>query len=168
MKISEILLPQFDEEIKSTRRVLERVPLDKPDWKPHDKSMSLVRLAGHVAELPTFISTIIRTENLELSTSNMKPFIPSSNAELLSNLEKNAEDTRSAICGASDANLGKHWSLTFHGKPVFEGTKSLLVPTTLGHLVHHRAQLTVYLRLLEVSVPGVYGPSADEMAQFAG
>ncbi len=167
MKISEILLPQYDEEIKSTRRVLERVPIDKADWKPHNKSTSLVRLAGHVAELPTFITTIIRTENLELSNSGMKPFIPSSTAELLSTLEKNAAETRNAISGASDVDFAKHWSLTFHGKPVFEGAKSLLVPTTLGHLIHHRGQLSVYLRLLEVSVPGVYGPSADEMGQFA-
>jgi uncharacterized damage-inducible protein DinB len=167
MKISDILLPQYDEEIKSTRRMLERVPQDKADWKPHDKSMSLQRLAGHVAELPNFISTIIRTEKLELSTSGMKPFLPTSNADLLSALEKNAADTRSAIAGATDADLAKHWSLTFHGKPVFEGVKSLLVPITFGHLVHHRGQLSVYLRLLDVSLPGMYGPSADEMAKFA-
>jgi uncharacterized damage-inducible protein DinB len=167
MKISDILLPHYDEEIKNTRRLLERVPLERASWKPHDKSMSLGQLAGHVAELPNFISTIIRTETVELSTSGMKPFRPSSNPELLAGLDKNAADTRNAISSASDADLAKHWSLTFHGKPVFEGVKSLLVPTTIGHLVHHRGQLTVYLRLLGVSLPGMYGPSADEMAQFA-
>lgn len=166
MKISEMILPEYDLEVVNTRKLLERVPQDKFGWRPHEKSMTLGHLSGHVAELPTFLSTIIRTDNLELSTSRLRPFKPTSTAELVEVFNKNAADARQTIVDVSDADLGKDWRLTFKGASIYEGPKSLLVPNTLGHMIHHRGQLTVYLRLVGVALPGMYGPSADEMTAF--
>lgn len=166
MKISEMLLPEYDLEVANTRKLLERVPQDKFTWKPHEKSMTLGHLAGHVAELPTFLSTIIGTQNLELSTSGLRPFEPTSTSELVEVFGKNAAQTRQAIAEVSDSDLANDWQLTFKGASVYGGRKSLLLPNTLGHMIHHRGQLTVYLRLLGVAFPGMYGPSADEMAMF--
>src|SRR6185312_5336238 len=167
MSTAAYLLPQYDTEIQSTRRVLECVPEDRFGWKPHAKSSSLGQLAGHVADLPNFLATMITTDELELSTSNFKPFLPDSRAALLAHLEKSAAGARGLIAGASEDHLAKKWTLRFKGQEVFGGPRTLLLPTTLGHLIHHRGQLTVYLRLNEVKIPGVYGPSADEMGAFA-
>jgi len=168
MKISEMLLPEYDLEVVNTRKLLERVPQDKFTWKPHEKSMTLGQLAGHVAELPTFLSVIIRTEKLELSNTDLRPFQPASTAELVEVFNKNAVDTRPTIAEVSDSDLGNEWQLTFQGASVYGGRKSLLLLNTLGHMIHHRGQLTVYLRLVGVAFPGMYGPSADEMGIFEG
>lgn len=168
MTISEMILPEYDLEVVNTRKLLERVPQDKFAWKPHEKSMTLGHLAGHVAELPSFLSTIIRTENLELGTTALRPFKPTSTAELVEVFNKNAAETRQVIAGVSDSDLGTDWQLTFKGSSVYGGRKSLLLPNTLGHMIHHRGQLTVYLRLVGVTFPGMYGPSADEMGAFEG
>lgn len=167
MKLTDLLLPQYDQEVRNTRRILECIPEEKLGWKPHEKSMTLGHLAGHVAELPSFLSTIVETDDLELATSGLKPFVPASRGELIAQFDKNAAQTRKVLLGASDEHLSKKWTLTYHGKEVFGGPRKELLPTTLGHLIHHRGQLTVYLRLNNVVFPGVYGPSADEMAAFA-
>jgi len=161
-----LLLPLYDQEIENTRRILKVVPEDKFGWKPHEKSMTLGRLASHVAELPNFLTTIIQTEQMELTTSDMKPFSPTTRAEMLEGLEKRASEARQAIAKASDEHLAKPWRLTFKGQEVFGGIRNLLLQTTICHQVHHRAQLTVYLRQNNVAFPGVYGPSADDMAAF--
>jgi uncharacterized damage-inducible protein DinB len=166
MKVNELLLPLYDQEIENTRRILKVVPEDKFGWKPHEKSMTLGRLASHVAELPNFLTTIIQTEQMELTTSDMKPFSPTTRAEMLEGLEKRASEARQAIAKASDEHLAKPWRLTFKGQEVFGGIRNLLLQTTICHQVHHRAQLTVYLRQNNVAFPGVYGPSADDMAAF--
>lgn len=162
MKASELFLPHFDVEMQSTRRVLERVPEDKFGWKPHAKSTSLGQLSGHVAHLPTFLATMITTDEVEFDPSSFKPVIPASRAQLLEEFEKNAATARKTITGASEEHLAKKWALKMNGREVWGGPRTLLLPMTLAHLVHHRAQLTVYLRLNDVPVPGVYGPSADE------
>jgi len=166
MKVNELLLPHYDQEVKNTRRILEVVPDDKFSWKPHEKSMSLGRLASHVAELPNFLTTIIQTDGMELTTSNMKPFSPANRAEMLAGFEERASEGRKAIANSSDEHLAKSWRLTWKGQEVFGGVRSLLLQTTICHQVHHRAQLTVYLRQNNVVFPGVYGPSADEMGAF--
>lgn len=168
MKISEMILPEYDLEVVNTRKLLECVPQDKFTWKPHEKSMTLGHLAGHVAELPTFLGVIIRTERLELSTTDLRPFQPTSTTELVEVFNKNAVDARPTIAEVSDSDLAKEWQLTFKGASVYGGRKSLLLSNTLGHMIHHRGQLTVYLRLLGVAFPGMYGPSADEMEMFEG
>jgi uncharacterized damage-inducible protein DinB len=166
MKVNELLLPHYDQEIQSSRRILEVVPDDKFGWKPHEKSMSLGRLASHVAELPDFLKTIIKTDEMELTTSGMKPFSPATRAEMLDGFEKRAAEARQAITNSSDEHLAKPWRLTFKGQEVFAGIRNLLLQTTICHQAHHRGQLTVYLRQNQVVFPGVYGPSADEMAAF--
>ncbi|HWY71702.1 MAG TPA: DinB family protein [Terriglobales bacterium] len=166
MKVNELLLPHYDQEVQNTRRILEVVPVDKFAWKPHEKSMTLGRLASHVAELPNFLATIIQTEEVELTTSDMKPFSPATRAEMLAGFEKRAAEARQAIANSSDEHLAKPWRLTFKGQEVFGGVRNVLLQTTICHQVHHRAQLTVYLRQNNVIFPGVYGPSADEMAAF--
>jgi uncharacterized damage-inducible protein DinB len=165
MKVNELLLPHYDQEVQNTRRILAVVPDDRFSWKPHEKSMSLGRLASHVAELPNFL-TIIQTDGMELATSNMKPFLPATRAEMLAGFEERATEARRAIANSSDEHLAKSWKLTWKGQEVFGGARNLLLQTTICHQVHHRAQLTVYLRQNDVVFPGVYGPSADEMAAF--
>lgn len=166
MKVNELLLPHYDQEIKNTRRILEVVPDDKFAWRPHEKSMTLGRLASHVADLPNFLTTIIQTDEMELTTSGIKPFSPVTRAEMLGGFEKRATEARQAIANASDEHLAKRWRLTYKGQEVFAGIRNLLLQTTICHQVHHRAQLTVYLRQNDVVFPGVYGPSADEMGTF--
>ena len=166
MKVSELLLPHYDQEMKNTRRILEVVPEDKFGWKPHDKSMMLGRLAAHVGDLPRFLTTIIQTDGMELTAGQQKPFSPVTRAELLAGFEDRASEAHDAIARSSDEHLAKRWSLTFKGQEVFAGVRHELLQTTICHQVHHRAQLTVYLRLNDVILPGVYGPSADEMGQF--
>lgn len=166
MKATELLLPLYDQEVQNTRRILQVVPVDKFPWKPHEKSMSLGRLASHVAELPNFLTTIIQTEEMELANSNFKPFTPDTQAELLAGFEERATEARQAIANASEERLAKPWRLTFNGQEIFGGIRNLLLQTTICHQVHHRAQLTVYLRQNNIVFPGVYGPSADEMAAF--
>jgi len=167
MKVSELLLPHYDDEVKNTRRILQVVPEEKFGWKPHEKSMTLGRLAAHVGDLPNFLTTIIQTDQMELTTAGIKPFQPTTRTELLKGFEQRAVEARKAIADSSDEYLAKRWSLTFKGREVFAGVRTLLLQTTICHQVHHRAQLTVYLRLNDVVFPGVYGPSADEMKAFA-
>ena len=162
MTYSQILLPEFNQEMTSTRKMLERVPDGQFDWKPHPKSMALGRLASHVAELPSWATMTINTEKLEL-TPDFKPFSAGSTAELVSTLDKYAEEARTAIAGATDEALAVNWSLVFNGHTVMTMPRSaVLRSVVMNHLIHHRAQLSVYLRLLNVEIPGMYGPSADE------
>lgn len=163
MTISEMLLPEFDEEMKNTRKLLERVPEDKLAYKPHEKSMALGRLASHVAELPGWSSRVMGSDVFEVQ-QGQKPFSAQSRQELLEKFDESVAEGRKAIASASDEHLAKIWSLQFGGKPVFTLPKSAVVRNMMmNHLIHHRAQLGVYLRLNEVEIPGMYGPSADEM-----
>jgi uncharacterized damage-inducible protein DinB len=166
MPISQMLLSEFDHEMASTRKLLERVPDGKFDYKPHEKSMTLGRLAGHVAEVPSYATATIRMDKLEL-TGSEKPFTATSKKELLESFDKYVVEARQAISTASDEDLGKIWSLRFGGKDVFSMPRiGVLRSMVMNHLIHHRAQLQVYLRLNNVEIPGMYGPSADEMKNW--
>ncbi len=166
MTISEMMLPEFDQEMANTRKLLERVPEDKLAWKPHEKSMALGRLASHVAELPGWAVNTIRQDSLNI-TPDFKPTVASSRKELLEIFDKNAVEARQAIAGASDAHLQKIWSLQFDGKTVFSMPRAaVLRGPVMNHLIHHRAQLGVYFRLNNVPIPGMYGPSADDPRMF--
>ena len=161
MTISETLLPEFDQELANTRALLECVPEDKFAWKPHAKSMSMGRLASHVAEMPNWAVYAIKQDSLEL-TPGQKPFNAATKKELMDSLATNAAAARAAIAGASDEHLGKTWSLIFGGTPVLTMPRAAVLRTVVfSHIIHHRGQLTVYLRLNEIPVPGLYGPSAD-------
>jgi uncharacterized damage-inducible protein DinB len=162
MTISQMLLPEFDQEMAITRKFLERVPEDKFSFVPHPKSMPLGRLASHVAEAPGWAVFTINQDMLELGPGN-KPFVAGSVAELLTVFDKNAAAAREAIAGATDEHLSKNWKLVFGGQTMFELPRvAVLRSMVMNHTIHHRAQLGVYLRLNDVPLPATYGPSADE------
>ncbi len=163
MTISEVLLLDFDAEIKNTRRTLERIPENDPVWKPDEKSMAIGRLALHTARLPEFCTNMLTTEVMDMATRKFPDFTFESTAHLLTELDRTSSEARSHLQGASDADLQKNWKLSFGDKVFVDAPRMFLYRTMfLNHLVHHRAQLGVYLRLLKVPVPGLYGPSADE------
>jgi len=163
MNIGELLLLDFDPEIDSTRRTLERIPENDPQWKPHPKSMAIGRLALHVARLPEFWTRILTTSELNMAHEKFPDIIFESTAHLLSELERTAGEAKSQTAKASDDHLRATWKLSFGDRVIFEAPRMLLYRTVfLNHVVHHRAQLGVYLRLLNLPVPGLYGPSADE------
>jgi uncharacterized damage-inducible protein DinB len=169
MPFSETLLPEFDEEMKNTRKLLECVPDGNFDYKPHPKSMALGRLATHVAEIPSWTGYTLDLEVLELQP-DFKPTLATSRAELLQILDKGAAEAREKIAAASDEDWGKIWTFKYGGKTIMSMPRSAVMRgTIMNHLIHHRAQLGVYLRLNEVAIPGMYGPSADDQkAQAAG
>jgi uncharacterized damage-inducible protein DinB len=166
MSISEILLPEFDQEMANTRRMLERVPVDKADWKPHEKSMTLGRLAGHIAELPSMGVSVIKTDVFDLTqrmSGGHQPYVARSSDDLLRTFDSNVAEVREAIAGASDQHFNQVWSMQFGGKTLVSGPRMPMIRSIfINHIIHHRAQLGVYLRLNDIPLPGLYGPSADE------
>ena len=168
MALSEEILREIDSEMASTRKTLERIPEDNLTWKPHEKSMILGRLAAHLAELPGMGVRIIQTDEFDLSKrpqGNMapKPLVAESQKHVVELFDKNVAATRAAIAGASNADLQANWTIRFGEKKIFEGPRiGALRRMMLNHMIHHRAQLGVYLRINNVPVPSVYGPSADE------
>jgi uncharacterized damage-inducible protein DinB len=167
MLINELLLLEFDEEIKKTRATLERIPADKEDFAPHPKSMPLGKLAPHVAQLAGFGLTVLTTPELDFAKSSYKPVPFESSAQLVQVLEEGAAKVRTALQNTPDEAWRENWKLSFQGKPIFDGSRFLAYRQMfLNHLVHHRAQLGVYLRLNEKPVPATYGPSADDTMGF--
>lgn len=166
MPISQALLPEFDHEMATTRKVLERVPEDRPEWRPHPKSMTIARLAGHVAELPFWAAQGIKHDSLDMMPGGKRAWEPGmmkSRQQLLESFDKVVAEARAAIAGASDEHLLKPWTLLNNGRAILTLPRvAVLRSFVMNHLVHHRGQLTVYLRLNDVPVPSVYGPSADE------
>ena len=166
MAISEALLPEFDQEMANTRKNLERVPEDKLGWKPHEKSGTMGWLATHVAEIPGWAVTAIETDSLDLAPPGgpvYQPRVASTRAEILAIFDKNIAAARAAIAGASDGHLMKPWALLKGGSMVLTMPRAVVLRSfVMNHMIHHRAQLGVYLRLNDVPVPAVYGPSADE------
>lgn len=164
MSLSEQLLPEFDVEIANTRKMLAVVPDGKASWQPHTKSMTLWRLANHVAELPGWGKTTLEMDAFHMSGKDYTPAPEGTTADLLATLDKSAAEARALLAAASDEKMLSDWSMTYDGKPVMSGKKiEIFRGTVLNHLIHHRGQLSVYLRLLDVEIPGMYGPSADEM-----
>ena len=162
MPLVDALLPEFDHEMATTRKVLERVPEDKFQWKPHVKSFSLGELATHVANLPTWGTETLTKSEIELTGTQPASALPSKK-ELIAAFDKNVAETRAALTGKTDAELLAIWSLKRGGKTIFSMPKTAVLRSfVLSHLIHHRGQLCLYLRLLDVPVPSVYGPSADE------
>lgn len=165
MAIKDGLLSEFDHEIATTRKVLERVPEGKPEFKPHDKSMAMDRLAGHIAELPGWAKETMLQDSIEMggAAAGAGPLKMTSRKQLLEEFDKRAAAGRAAIASASDDAFMKPWSLIAGGKAVFTLPKiAVLRGFVMNHMIHHRGQLSVYLRLNDVPVPSIYGPSADE------
>ena len=166
MAIRDALLPEFDQEMASTRKTLERVPEDRFEWSPHEKSGTMGWLASHVANIATWATLTINQDELDMAPGG-KPVdpapAPQTVAELLAMFDTNAADARAAIAAASDEELVKPWSLLQNGQNMMALPKvAVLRSFVMNHLIHHRAQLGVYLRLNNIPVPAVYGPSADE------
>lgn len=167
MSLSELLLPEFDAEMKTTRTMLERVPEDKGDFTPHPKSMPLNKLAPHVAELAGFGLTILTTPELDFSKSSRQPVPFESANQLVKVLDEGAAKVRAALKNTPDEAWTQNWKLSFQGKPIFDGSRFMAYRQMfINHLVHHRAQLGVYLRLNDKPLPSTYGPSADDRMGF--
>ena len=160
MSMADALLAELAEEMKTTRRCIERVPSEKGDWKPHPKSFSLAHLTQLVSSMPGWITKIMQGRNIDLSEgpgySNQKT------ESLLQQFDKHVAEARAAITAAKEEDYAKPWELTMGGKVLMSLPRGVVVRQTVNHLVHHRGQLTVYLRMLDVPVPSIYGPSADE------
>jgi len=167
MTIAEILLQDFDHEMAGTRTTLERIPSDKPDFKCHDKSMPMGRLAVHVASLPRFGTTILTTPGMDLATTQFPSLVYESREKLLETFDSLAAEARAALVKSSDADLQKNWKFSFGDKLIAAVPRSAAYRSMFfNHLIHHRAQLGVYLRLNDQPVPPLYGPSADDSMGF--
>ena len=164
MTLAESFLAEFEAEAANTRRMFESVPDSKLGWKPHDKSMTLGRLAGHTAELAGWMVNTIELDSYTADPATYKAFEASSQKDLLATFDSYVSEARKGITGAADDHLQKLWTLTIAGRQVFCMPRhAVLQSFLLNHMIHHRGQLSVYLRLLEVPVPGMYGPTADEV-----
>jgi uncharacterized damage-inducible protein DinB len=162
MRIVDSIIGELDQEAATTRRVLERVPNERLGWKPHTKSMTLGELALHVATTPAEISEFLLKTTFELPDFGAQP-TTASNAELLAAHDKSVAQAKTRLRDFDDAALMETWSLTKGGKTLFSAPRiGVIRAILLNHWYHHRGQLSVYLRLLDVPVPSIYGPSADE------
>ncbi len=162
------LIAELQMEAAATKKMLERVPTDNNDWKPHDKSMKIGNLANHVAELPGWIAMTMTTDELDLSKMDYKPKISQSTAELLGKLDENVNKAVAALENSTDDDFHKMWTLRNGDKVIFAMPKiAVLRAMAFSHHYHHRGQLSVYLRLLDIPVPGMYGPSYDDMNAMA-
>jgi uncharacterized damage-inducible protein DinB len=162
MTISETFLPEYDQEMASSRKFIERVPDDKLTWKPHEKSMTLGRLASHMAEMAVWAEHSVNLDRLVLGPE-MRPFNAASRAELLETFDKNVPIARAGIERTSDEQFAKIWELEYQGQVMISMPRiAVLRGVVMNHMIHHRGQLSVYFRLNDIPVPGVYGPSGDE------
>jgi uncharacterized damage-inducible protein DinB len=161
--IAQSMLGEFDHEMTNLRKVLERVPEDKPDFAPHPKSMGMARLAGHLAELSEWLSMTLATDELDFATGDYKPFVPASRTELLARFDQGVAAARQALAGATDEQMMGSWSLKNGSQVYFTMPRVAVIRSMVfNHIIHHRAQLGVYLRMNDIPVPGMYGPSADD------
>ena len=162
MSIAEGLLPEFDQEMASTRRLLERVPSDKGRWKPHPKSFALGHLAQLVAWMPGWVGNALKETELNLAAAPGYSY--ETTETLLALFDRNVNESREALKAARDADFAVTWSLKHGDRVLFSAPRAVIVRNTISHLIHHRGQLTVYLRLNDVPIPSIYGPTADEKA----
>lgn len=163
MNAIDLLTNEIERESKTTQKILARIPEDKWDWQPHEKSSSLKKLATHIAQLATYPQIIATTEYLDFAEGTIQPLNIEKAAELVQFVEDETKKTVHALQQLDEMDLDKKWTLKKGGHVIVEGTKGTLLRTMgLSHLYHHRGQLSVYLRLLNVPIPGMYGPSADD------
>jgi uncharacterized damage-inducible protein DinB len=171
MTIAQSMLPEFDQEMQSTRKVLERVSDEKWDWKPHEKSGTVGWYAWHISNLPGWITMTIKTTELDVAPKDGAPPSqpkPENRQEALAQFDKEISEARAALSTVSDADLMANWSLLMGGQTLFTMPRvAVLRGMVMNHLIHHRGQLTVYFRMLDIPVPGLYGPSGDEK-EFGG
>jgi uncharacterized damage-inducible protein DinB len=166
MQISELLLPEFDQEMASTRKVLERIPNDKLDWKATPKSNTIGWVGSHLVEIPFWVEGTLSGDSWDIQPPGGEPYrtpMLTSKEQMLAEFDKHVAGARAAIAKTSDEEFFKEWSLLMEGKPLFTMPRYTVIRSfVINHTVHHRAFLLSYLRLNEVPIPGMYGPSADE------
>lgn len=165
MPIKDALLPEFDHEMGTTRRLLERTPADKFAWRPHEKSMRLGQLAGHLANIPLWMDAILQHTvfNLEDAGEDTRPPMPESVARLLSEFDGKVKTARSGLAGTGDAEMLAPWTFRKAGQEVFTMPRVAAIRSfVMNHSIHHRGQFSVYLRMNDIPLPAMYGPTADE------
>lgn len=159
----EALNAEFAREAEATRRLLERLPADQLDWRPHAKSFTARALSSHIVDCVAWADAIFGGDELEFDPATYRPFEAASTADLLATFDAKVADCRHLLARAGEADLQQSWRLTVLGRVFLEKPRSAVFrDISLSHMIHHRGQLSVYLRLLDVPVPGVYGPTADE------
>jgi uncharacterized damage-inducible protein DinB len=157
------LVREFGHETETTRKHLERLPDDRLDWRPHDKSFTARALGSHIVECVGWTDSIFSGDEFNFDPATYKPYLAASVADLLKTFDDNVARGKHAMAGVADGDLMKPWRLKMRGNVRFEKSKAdVFRDFTLSHVIHHRGQLSVYLRLLDVPVPGSYGPTADE------
>lgn len=162
MSMIQMFLKELNAEAKTTRKMLPLIPDDKYDWQPHPKSMTMRRLATHIAELPSWITMTLTTSELDFASSPYKPEIINSTAELMIFFERTLADGQAHLEAAKEEQLSDSWTLR-NGKDIYStSSKAEVLRMVYSQIIHHRAQLGVYLRLLNIPIPGSYGPSADD------
>lgn len=166
MTLIDLLLKEIEQEVQTTRKMLNIVPNDKYDWRPHAKSMTIKQLTNHIAELPGWLTMTITTDGLDFAANPYEPTHADNTADILEIFENTYADGYAHVQGADEAELEKPWTLRNGDQILSARTKYGTIRMTLGQIIHHRAQLGVFLRLLNVPIPGSYGPSADELEQM--
>jgi uncharacterized damage-inducible protein DinB len=165
MTMRDFLLPEFDHETALTRRLLERVPMADAGWKPHPKSYSLGELATHIGHIYTWAQLMLRGDSIDLQSSDApaRPTVPTDTAGLLDRFDRNVAAARALLAETSDAEMMAPWTLRAGEHVVFTMPRAAVLRSFIfSHAIHHRGQLTVYLRMRDVPLPSIYGPSADE------
>ncbi|MBW8688020.1 DinB family protein [Chitinophaga rhizophila] len=167
MEIIQSLINEMELEAQTTRKMLSIIPQDKFEWQPHPKSMSVIRLATHIAELPGWVGMVLNTPELDFTTSPYAPKVVTNIQELLAYFEENVTDGKAQLEKAALPQLDEEWVLRNGDEIYSKSTKAEFIRVTYSQIVHHRAQLGVFLRLLNIPIPGSYGPSADEELEMA-
>ncbi len=163
MPIGQGLLNEFENESALTRRCLERIPEDKFDYKPHEKNLTMVALASHIVDMPEWGTQTLDTPEMDIDPETYKPWIAESTADLLAKWDEHADGLKKRLARSTDEEMMVPWALKMGGQEVFRLPRvAVLRSMIFNHMIHHRAQLTLYFRLLDLSVPAIYGPSADE------
>jgi uncharacterized damage-inducible protein DinB len=163
MALIPMLVKEMEQEAATTRKMLERIPNDKYDWKPHPKSMSVRQLASHIAELPSWVSMVLTTDELDFAANPYQPVPIRDTNDVLQLLEKSLKEGKKELARAKEEEMENIWTLRNGDQVYSRNSKADVIRMSYCQIVHHRAQMGVYLRLLDVPIPGSYGPSADDM-----
>ena len=163
MKLREILVAEFAQETSLTRKMLEKVSLENPEWRPHEKSMTIQRLSSHIAEIPLWAERILETDEFDFAMAKFERFLAGNTPDLLRKFQETSSTAASLLKEVTDESLTGTWTLKRNGQILYSMPRiAMLRNYVFSHTAHHRGQLSVYLRLNNISVPGMYGPSADE------
>jgi uncharacterized damage-inducible protein DinB len=162
MALAKQLSAELQQQAANTKKLLERIPGDNLTWKPHEKSTQIGRLGMHIAELPNSITRALESTGIDFAAVPFKPVFPNTTAEILDTFDKSLAKAVEALGKASDKDMEVIWKARRGEQVIYEMPRAAVVRRTLEHAIHHRGQLTVYLRLLNIPVPGTFGPSADE------